>query len=78
MLDAALIIPGMTITASEMGRRGMRSRLKKMSADDRKALASKAGKARWDGMSEEEQKEFIQKLQAARKKKRAKKRKGKP
>jgi hypothetical protein len=73
MLHAALIIPGMTITASEMGRRGMRSRLKTMSPEDRKALASKGGKARWEGMSEEEQQKFIQNLQAARKKKRRKK-----
>lgn len=70
MLDAAYTIPGMTITASEMGRRGMRSRLKKMTAEDRKALASKAGKGRWKGVSDEDKKAFMQKIRAARKKKR--------
>lgn len=68
MLDAALILPGMTITASEMGKRGMRSRLKKMTPEDRKALASKAGKARWEGVSKEDRIAFAKKIRKGKKK----------
>lgn len=67
MLDVGYILPVMTITASEMGRRGMRSRLAKMSPEERRDLARKAAQARWARTSPEERSAFGKKIRGAAK-----------
>lgn len=61
------ILGHMAITASEMGKRGMRSRLSKMTPEQRKAMASHAAKARWGRISKEQRSEIMRARAAKRK-----------
>ena len=64
------------MTASEMGKKGIRIRLAKMTASERREQASRAGKARWKQATAEERKAYMRKIRKARRRKKSKKHPG--
>lgn len=57
------------MTASQMGRKGAKSRWAKTPAAERQKATSKAGSARWNNMTAKQRKAHIARMVAARQKK---------